>query len=325
MKTTRESILTVLVLAFVVTADCARAEILINQPFDGSSAPSELIMSDRENAKDADAKEEAAKAAGDWFSNGATGFFPGLRENSPQQRATVIYGAGMFRADQDFVIRMDLRMPEEKNIAEGVILFWLDAASFADIAKTIGDAGELEGKTRVDMVDTAEGEDNSWSSRQRACLKGYALDFAYNPKDAAEHRGYAALVDLRDWMSVDWSLADLSADSKFHDGNGWQTVQFGFDSASDIYTLSRGYDGSSFAETVKYSAARTEKLSASYFGIQAGNDDAELKNSVRNISFRGTAAGMGAAAVPEPGTWAAAALLAAGAVIMRWRKRAKVS
>lgn len=32
-----------------------------------------------------------------------------------------------------------------------------------------------------------------------------------------------------------------------------------------------------------------------------------------------------AAAVPEPGTWAAAALLAGGAALMRWRKRAKVS
>lgn len=31
------------------------------------------------------------------------------------------------------------------------------------------------------------------------------------------------------------------------------------------------------------------------------------------------------AAIPEPGTWAAAALLAGGAAFMRWRKRAKVS
>jgi hypothetical protein len=33
----------------------------------------------------------------------------------------------------------------------------------------------------------------------------------------------------------------------------------------------------------------------------------------------------GSAAVPEPGTWAAAALLAGGAAFMRWRKRAKVA
>jgi hypothetical protein len=34
---------------------------------------------------------------------------------------------------------------------------------------------------------------------------------------------------------------------------------------------------------------------------------------------------VGSAAVPEPGTWAAAALLAGGAGFMRWRKRAKVA
>ena len=36
-------------------------------------------------------------------------------------------------------------------------------------------------------------------------------------------------------------------------------------------------------------------------------------------------AGAGPAAVPEPGTWAAAALLAGGAAFARWRKRAKVA
>jgi hypothetical protein len=40
----------------------------------------------------------------------------------------------------------------------------------------------------------------------------------------------------------------------------------------------------------------------------------------------GILAGAGpSAAVPEPGTWAAAALLASGAAFMRWRKRAKVA
>jgi hypothetical protein len=40
-----------------------------------------------------------------------------------------------------------------------------------------------------------------------------------------------------------------------------------------------------------------------------------------NLMF--TAAG--GAAVPEPGTWAAAALLVGGAAFMRWRKRKQVS
>jgi hypothetical protein len=43
--------------------------------------------------------------------------------------------------------------------------------------------------------------------------------------------------------------------------------------------------------------------------------------STPNVAIR---AGAGAA-IPEPGTWAAAALLAGGAAFMRWRKRAKVS
>ena len=35
--------------------------------------------------------------------------------------------------------------------------------------------------------------------------------------------------------------------------------------------------------------------------------------------------GSGGEPIPEPGTWAAAALLAGGAAFMRWRKRARAS
>ena len=38
-----------------------------------------------------------------------------------------------------------------------------------------------------------------------------------------------------------------------------------------------------------------------------------------------TQSSFASAAVPEPGTWAAAVLLAGGAAFVRWRKRAKVS
>ena len=44
-----------------------------------------------------------------------------------------------------------------------------------------------------------------------------------------------------------------------------------------------------------------------------------------NEAILAGAGGPGPAAVPEPGTWAAAALLAGGAGFMRWRKRAKVA
>jgi hypothetical protein len=43
------------------------------------------------------------------------------------------------------------------------------------------------------------------------------------------------------------------------------------------------------------------------------------------VAILAGAGGAGPAAVPEPGTWAAAALLAGGAGFMRWRKRAKVA
>jgi len=46
--------------------------------------------------------------------------------------------------------------------------------------------------------------------------------------------------------------------------------------------------------------------------------------STPNVAIR-AGGGAGPAAVPEPGTWAAAALLVGGAGFMRWRKRAKVA
>jgi autotransporter-associated beta strand protein len=54
----------------------------------------------------------------------------------------------------------------------------------------------------------------------------------------------------------------------------------------------------------------------------AGGTFSVLQNG-NNLNLVFTAAG--GAAVPEPGTWAAAALLAGGAAFMRWRKRNKAS
>jgi autotransporter-associated beta strand protein len=51
-----------------------------------------------------------------------------------------------------------------------------------------------------------------------------------------------------------------------------------------------------------------------------------MGTSGNNLNLIFTAAGApGPSPVPEPGTWAAAALLAGGAAFMRWRKRAKVA
>ena len=64
-------------------------------------------------------------------------------------------------------------------------------------------------------------------------------------------------------------------------------------------------DGSSFTIAVRYADS--------------------LEDQVATTTSGPIYAAQAPAAVPEPGTWAAAALLAGGAAFARWRKRAKVS
>ena len=64
-------------------------------------------------------------------------------------------------------------------------------------------------------------------------------------------------------------------------------------------------------------------LAGQTFGFRADTIDSMYGPGLATItSFEAPG---GSAAVPEPGTWAAAALLAGGAGFMRWRKRAKVA
>ena len=64
-------------------------------------------------------------------------------------------------------------------------------------------------------------------------------------------------------------------------------------------------------------------LAGQTFGFRAATTDAGGGSAQSTISS--FEAPGGSAAVPEPGTWAAAALLVGGAGFMRWRKRAKVA
>jgi len=64
----------------------------------------------------------------------------------------------------------------------------------------------------------------------------------------------------------------------------------------------------------------TWTASSDQFQILSGAYESEA-----GVGIRAGAGGPGPAAVPEPGTWAAAALLVGGAGFMRWRKRAKVA
>ena len=57
--------------------------------------------------------------------------------------------------------------------------------------------------------------------------------------------------------------------------------------------------------------------------LQSGNTQTRFAGAINNVAFWNSEPVP--AAVPEPGTWAAAALLLGGAGFARWRKRAKVS
>jgi hypothetical protein len=57
-------------------------------------------------------------------------------------------------------------------------------------------------------------------------------------------------------------------------------------------------------------------------GLNGGSFSMGTNGNDLNLIFT---AATGPAAVPEPGTWAAAALLAGGAAFLRWRKRKQVS
>jgi len=82
--------------------------------------------------------------------------------------------------------------------------------------------------------------------------------------------------------------------------------------------------------TADFSGNRNQSGSASFsvlagetFGFRAATVDGSGDLALATItSFEAPGGG---AAVPEPGTWAAAALLAGGAAFARWRKRAKVA
>ena len=83
-----------------------------------------------------------------------------------------------------------------------------------------------------------------------------------------------------------------------------------------------------FTQLTDNSGANTQSGTAS-FSVLAGQTFGFRVNSVDGTfgpaqsiisSFE-----VGSAAIPEPGTWAAAALLAGGAAFMRWRKRTKVA
>lgn len=300
----------------------ARAEIVVSETFAGSSVPSGWIMNGRENAPNSLPDSGTAKTPKDWFVSDPTGFFLRLTENGVHQRTTAVYEGNLFRTDQDFTIRMDLRVSGNKNNADGMSFFWLDATSVANIGKTIGGSGEWLGTPRGDVTGTPGSMNDTSSFGFHAGLRGYAFEFDHYSNDPSEPPEYTALVDLGSWTHLAGTITDFSSDPGFYLGNGWQTVEFGYNSAADKYTLSWGYDGSSFNQSKAYpGAGGTERFKSAYFGFGGGTDGLKSDQDVRNVIFRGSAADPVVDPVPEPGTWAAAALLTGGAAFVHWRRR----
>lgn len=277
-------------------------------------------MNGRENSPNSGPYSGTAKTDSDWFVSDSTGAFLRLTENSPQQRSTAIYAGSMFRTDQDFTFRMDLRISGNKNNADGMSFFWLDAGSVAGIGTTIGGSGQWLGAPRGDVTGTPGSVNETVSYGWYAGLKGYALEFDHYSNYPDEPPEYTALVNLSDWTRLAGTITDFSSDPNFYLGNGWQTVQFGYNSSADYYTLSWGYNGSSFTKSRTYLNTGMEKFASAYFGFGAGTDGLKSDQDVRNITLSGTVAVPDPAAVPEPGTWAAAALLVAAAAFARWRR-----
>jgi autotransporter-associated beta strand protein len=113
-----------------------------------------------------------------------------------------------------------------------------------------------------------------------------------------------------------WSLSGIAPDV---DGNA-----LNFDNTQNytwtILTAATGING--FAAD-KFNINLGAANGTAGFANALGGGTFSLLTSGNNLNLMFTAAG--GAAVPEPGTWAAAALLVGGAAFMRWRKRKQVS
>jgi autotransporter-associated beta strand protein len=129
-------------------------------------------------------------------------------------------------------------------------------------------------------------------------------------------------------------LSALSIGSKFNI-NLWSLSSTG----PDVSGALTGFNNTqSYTWKIATAAGGITGFDSSYFNLNTGaiNGTAGFANGLGGGSFSlvqsgndlnlvFTAAAAPGAPVPEPGTWAAAALLAGGAAFMRWRKRAKVA
>jgi formylglycine-generating enzyme required for sulfatase activity len=90
-------------------------------------------------------------------------------------------------------------------------------------------------------------------------------------------------------------------------GNVWEWNETAFDGTNNSGSEKRVFRGG-------YWSSAASELQSSYRDLDFPS------YQINSVGFR-VASAQPATAVPEPGTWAAAALLAVGAAFVRWRKR----
>jgi hypothetical protein len=291
---------------------CVYGETLINESFSGGSVPSGWIFNGKESASHASLTTGVNKVNSDWFVSESGTNFLRLTEQTTNQRTTAIYTNSTFRTDRSFTIRSDIRVtsPTGNNGADGISFFWLDASTVNNVNTTIGGMGGWQGAPRGAITGTAGSGNTLSEAGYYAGLKGYSFEFDHYVNTLEQSLEYNHLVRLEDWYHIPGAAVDHSANPNFYEDNGWQTIQFAYDAGSDSFTVSWGYNGTTFSSNVTYSVG-TEKFDQAYFGIGAGTGGQIAAHDVKNIIVTG--------AVPEPGT---ITLLAFGGVLA-WLVRLK--
>jgi hypothetical protein len=147
--------------------------------------------------------------------------------------------------------------------------------------------------------------------------------------------GTAGTVSTWDLVSATGvlDLSALTTGSQFNI-NLWSLSST---SPADVNGAVPGFNNTQgYTWKIATAAGGIDGFNSSYFNLNTGSNNGtggfanelgggtfSLAQSGNDLNLVFTAAG--GAAVPEPGTWAAAALLVGGAAFMRWRKRKQVS
>jgi len=285
---------------------------LINESFSGNTVPSGWVFNGKESASHTSLTTGVDKVNSDWMVNENGTNFLRLTEQSYNQRTTAIYTNSTFRSDRSFTMRSDIRVtsPGGNNGADGISFFWLKADTVTNVNTTVGGMGAWQGAPRGAITGTTGSGNTLSEAGYYTGLKGYSFEFDHYNNTGEKYMEYNHLVRLEDWVHISGAAIDHSTDPNFYEDNGWQTIQFSYNADSDEFTVSWGFNGSTFASNVTYSVT-TEKFDQAYFGISAGTGGQIAAQDIKNITFTGV--------IPEPAT---AMLLAVGGAVA-WLARFK--